>query len=103
MNVKWFPAAERDINGIYEYYATKSQRVATDLYNSILDDVDRLEINPYIAAIEPLLDENPKSYRSLITGKRKIKIVYYVENETVFISRIWDCRQNPKKLKNSIK
>ena len=103
MSAKWFPAAEKDINRIYEYYATKSQRAATDLYNSILDDVDRLENNPYIAAIEPLLDGNPKSYRSLVTGKRKMKIVYYVENEIVCISRIWDCRQNPKKLGISLK
>ena len=39
MNVKWFPAAEKDINGIYEYYTTKCQCVTVDMYNCILDDV----------------------------------------------------------------
>ena len=103
MRIKWFPAAIKDIDGIYEYYSKKNQRAATDLYNGILDDAERLSNNPYIAAIEPLLSEMPKSYRSLVSGKGKIKIIYHVKDDILIIVRIWDCRQNPEKLKKSLR
>ncbi len=102
MRIKWFPNAIRDINGLYEYYAEKSLHASSSIYNNILDDIDLLSVNPYIAAVEPLLEDKPKGYRSYIVSKGKIKIVYYVENDIIHIARIWACRQNPKKLKSSL-
>ncbi len=102
MRVVWSFISAKDLNGIFEYYAKRSPRAAAEIYNSILDAADLLAVSPYIAAFEPLLNDFPKTYRSFVTSKRKFKIIYYVENDMVHIARVWDCRQNPEKLKKQL-
>lgn len=46
---------------------------------------------------EPLLIKYSVIYRYLIKGD--YKIIYSIENDEVIINRIFDTRQNPKKLK----
>lgn len=89
------------LDGIYDYIRRKSERAAAKLYNNILDEAHKLIAHPQIAAIEPLLDAEAETYRSLVV-RRNYKIVYRVEKETIYIIDIWDCRQNPKKLKKRV-
>ena len=99
MTVQWYSDALNDLEQIYEYYYTDSPRSAALLYNRILDDVEILKTHPYIAAIEPILNDCPEGYRSLVVAKGMYKVVYYVADESVFIVQVFSCRQDTEKLK----
>ncbi len=101
MKIRWFPEAAKDLERIYEYYAPKSLRAATVMYNNVFEKVEILKSHPQIAAIEPLLSDLPQSYRSLVVEK-KFKVIYYIEDNMVSIARVWDCRQDPEKLRKSL-
>lgn len=47
------------------------------------------------------LKDNPMIYRSLVACKH-YKLIYRVEKNIIKIVAVWDCRQNPKKLKRVI-
>jgi len=99
MTIKWYIEAVGDLNKIYDYYVTKSPRVAAMLYNKILDDVEILKTQPYVAIVEQMLAGCPEGYRSLMVGN--YKVVYFIKDDLVLIVQIFDCRQNPTKLKRT--
>lgn len=103
MKIKWYSVAVKDLNEIYEYYTTKSPRAAAMLYDSIVTGAEILENHPYIAAVEQVLIDCPETYRSLLVAKGKYKIVYYIEGDVIHIVQVFGCRQNPEKLKRSLK
>ena len=98
-NVKWSPSAQNDIEKIYAFYAEKSVNAAVKVFNGIIDDTEILKHNPQIAPVEQFLLNNTKTYRSLVASKGKYKVVFFVEDRTIYIARIWNCRQNPKSLR----
>ncbi|MBQ3656228.1 MAG: type II toxin-antitoxin system RelE/ParE family toxin [Bacteroidales bacterium] len=53
--------------------------------------------NPYIGALEPVLSERSKSYRSILVCNMD-RMVYYVDdNNIIHISAFWDCRSDAGK------
>ena len=99
MTVKWYIEAAGDLDKIYNYYVTRNPRVAAMLYNKILDSVEILKTQPYVATVEQILIGYPEGYRSLVVGN--YKVVYFIEDNLVLIVQIFDCRQNPIKLKRT--
>ena len=95
------PEALEDMENIYRYYADQNEVYATELYNQIIEEAEQLQYFPQLAQKEPLLEEYAEEYRSLVV-QNDYKIVYFVENETVNVVTVFDCRQNPKKLKMNI-
>ncbi len=83
---------------IYDFYVQKSVQAATNIYNGIIDEADLLVTNPNMAAIEPLLVKYPEAYRSLVVSKGRFKVVYFLENDNICVTRVWDCRKNPAML-----
>ncbi len=88
MIIKWSPAAIRDLDETFDFYATKSLQAAARLYNSIIDEAEILKSQPYIAAVEPVFEEFTEVIRSLFVCKGKFKIVYHIENGTVYVFRV---------------
>ncbi|WP_394350177.1 type II toxin-antitoxin system RelE/ParE family toxin [Mucilaginibacter arboris] len=74
-------------------------RTAKNLVNGIIDATINLEQNPYIGQVEDLLSERIQEFRYLVF--KNYKIIYWVDNtnKKVFISNIFDTRQNPDKIK----
>jgi len=101
MKLLWFADAIADLNEIYDYYVTLNPRAAAILYNSILDDAEIVRINPHIAPIEPLLDDLPEKYRSLLVAKARYKLIYYIDNECIFVVQVYSSRRNPARLRNT--
>jgi plasmid stabilization system protein ParE len=101
MNLLWYSDAVADLEEIYDYYVVLNPRSATMLYNSILDDTEILRSHPYIAPLEQLLDDLPEGYRSLLVAKGRYKLVYYIENESIFVVQIFACRSNTERLRNT--
>jgi plasmid stabilization system protein ParE len=99
MTVKWFKEAAADLDEIYDYYVAKDTRAAALLYNKILDDVEILKTQPYVAAIEQMLIDCREGYRSLVIGN--YKVVYFIKDDFVLIVQVFDCRQTPVKLKRT--
>jgi hypothetical protein len=52
--------------------------------------------------IEWDLSEKDEEYRSLLVRKY-FKIIYFIENENIYIAAVWDCRQDPYTNINKIK
>jgi plasmid stabilization system protein ParE len=101
MRVVWSKLAEKRMDDVFEWYERKNKSVAIKIYNEILDSVEILKTFPYIAAIEPLLVDCAKTYRSLVV-KCLFKIVYRIENEDIYIVTVWNCRQKPNNLRGEI-
>ena len=98
--IVWLPVAQRNLKSIYKFISKKSVRAAIKIHNKILDAVEPLLYFPQMAPIESLLEDRDKVYRALVVDK--YKIVYYVENNIIYIAAVWDCRQNTEKLKKRI-
>ena len=95
----WLQEASEDMEELYNYYAEKSINTAIRIYNGILEETDILICHPNLAAIEQLLNDFTKTYRSLVVSKGRYKLVYTVENGNIYIVRVWNCNREPEKLR----
>ena len=89
------------INIFNFYNEIASYHVAQNIINKIVDKTILLIEQPYIGQIEESLVDMEFEYRYLIESN--YKIIYRIETSIVIISSVFDCRQNPDKLKDIIK
>jgi len=101
MIIQWTQKAENQLDEIFDFIKVESEISAVRIYNQILDEVEILAKFPNIAPVEPLLENEPITYRSLLV-KRIYKVVYFVNDKLIYIVAVFDCRQNPDKLKKYI-
>ena len=100
--VKWMPVAQLDLDEIYQFYLPKSEQAAIDIWNRLLDSADPLKTFAYSGPREPLLADREKEYHSLVVEKH-FKLIYYIEDNIVRITAVWDTRRSPEYLKYSVK
>ena len=98
IKLKWLPRAIALLDDIYEYYSEKSERSAIRIYNQLLDSAEPLKTFPYAGISEPLLEEFPQNFRSLVVEKH-FKPIYTISPTLIEIHAIWDCRQDNWRLK----
>ena len=103
MEINWQPHATKALREIYRFYARLNTRVADKIVDTILSAVARLSVSPEMAPIEQQLEGLPDIYRSVVAHKL-FKVVYVVDKdaEQIVIISVWDCRQNPEKLRRGI-
>ena len=70
-------------------------RAAEKFYKKTEEWQDVLSSSPKAGKIEPLLNNRSRSYRSIVITKQA-KLIYYIEDETVFIVDFWDTRREPQ-------
>lgn len=100
MIIYWTQFAEDKLEDIFIYHKFKAGiSIAKNLVNGIVEATVDLEHNPYIEQTEDLLLERVQGFRYLVF--KNYKIIYWVDNtnKKVFISNIFDTRQNPNKIK----
>ena len=100
LTVYWTQFAENKLEDIFSYYESKAGlRVANKLVFEIVDKTIGLEKNPLIGQKEPLLATRPEDFRYLIC--KSFKIIYWNNNirKRIEIVNVFDCRQNPEKIK----
>ena len=89
--------AKLQLKEIYGYYATEaSESVALKIVNKILDEIARIERHPNIGTQETYLNSLHLHHKYLVIDN--YKIIFRKEAETLFITDIFDCRQDPKKM-----
>ena len=97
--VVWTDVAIEELRSIYDYlYFQASKSVADKISNAIVDRTLLLEQTPRLGQKEEMLAHLNKEIRYLIEGN--YKIVYLVDENLVSIATVFDCRQNPQKLKS---
>lgn len=104
MNLFILPKAMQRLDEIYDYIFSFSEIAASGIYNEILDELNKLELFPYIGSVEPVLADCGKIFRSLVIMSN-YKVIYYVEEDenAVYVATVWDCRQNPEKFREEVK
>ena len=103
MNVEWTPQARSAVieTMIYieETFGTKAM---SDFADAIAESEMYLARDPYMFKIEPLLESCADTFRGLLVKKIN-KIIYRIDNNSVYIVDFWNLRMSPKKLQNRIK
>ena len=102
MTVIWTIPAKYRLKEIYLYYKhTASVTIAKNLIKKIFETTRSLPPNPKMGSVEGLLKHKKEEYRYLVKGN--YKILYKMKGEEIFITDIFDCRQNPEKMKVDIR
>jgi len=98
IRIEWSELSERQLKDIFDYYSIEvSPRIARKIINRILNRVTLLESNPLAGPKEELLANYPEEYRFLVESN--YKIIYWNMNNVITIVSVFDCRQNPEKIK----
>jgi toxin ParE1/3/4 len=96
--VSWSDKANSDLENVFDYYKIEANlRVARKLVKALVSSTIQLKYTPRIGAVETLFTIDGIELRYLVKGN--YKILYYIQVNTVIIARVFDCRQNPIKMK----
>lgn len=98
MQVKILEPAEEDLETAYLFYERQSQGLGAYFLDSIYSDIDSLV---FFAGIHPQVF----GYHRLLAKRFPYAIYYRVNDNTVIVTAVLDCRQNPvqiiKRLRNT--
>ena len=79
----------------------KLQQVPDEKIHEIVDRIfqriSSLADRPFLGQVESILFQHQKRHRRLIEGP--YKIIYYIENNVVYVTDIFDSRQDPLSMK----
>ena len=95
--VKWTSNAKEDLLNIVDYIKKDSLSAARKVYEQIKEKAQSSNFFPLRGRVVPeLLKEGITIYRELI--EQPWRIMYKIENDTVYIMAIFDSRQNVEEL-----
>ncbi len=98
MDIIWTFEALEDAKQVYNYYKSKvSIRSANSIKSKIFTSVKNLQKQARKGQVEELLLHKQGEYRYLVTGN--YKIIYKLTGKEIYIMKVFDCRQNPVKIK----
>lgn len=92
------PDAETSLVRALEFYESRlSAKQLSVLYDRVMSRIGSLRDAVFHGQLEMALAHRGKGHRRLIEGH--FKIIYRVEDETVYVTDIFDSRQHPEKMK----
>ena len=98
IRIEWSEVSERHLKDIFDYYSVEANlRIAKKIVNRIVERVSILEKNPLAGPKEELLKGRVEDYRYLVESN--YKIIYWKKDNLITIASVFDCRQNPQKIK----
>ncbi|MBL4652569.1 MAG: type II toxin-antitoxin system RelE/ParE family toxin [Flavobacteriales bacterium] len=103
LTVLWTRFAENKLEDIYNYYKKEvGLNLASKMITNIIDSTISLKHSPRIGQIEHLLAQRKQEFRYLIV--KNYKVIYWIEEDKrqIKIANVFDCRQNPIKLSETI-
>ena len=95
MEVLWRKKACDELEAIYKNIKKESPQNAVLVFNGIYDLATSLSDFPNKFPIEPLINIEKVRYAVIWS----FKIIYAVEKDSIIILRVFNTKQNPKKLK----
>lgn len=101
MIVEWSNRAETRLEEIFNYHNEKAGlKTAQKIIRKIYSRAAILVANPQAGPREELLKNRPVEFRYLVEGN--YKILYWLELGKATISTVFDCRQNPEKIREEV-
>lgn len=95
--VKWTSNAKEDLLNVLDYIKKDSLNAARKVYEQIKEKIQSSNLFSLRGRVVPeLLKEGITIYRELIA--QPYRIMYKIENDTVYIMAIFDSRQNIEEL-----
>lgn len=96
--IQWTEAALKNVRKLYHFYCkTASEEVARKIIEPLFHFVKTLENMSEIGQEEPTLKPLNDGHRYLVHNH--LKIIYRLKSDTIFITHVFDTRQQPSKLK----
>lgn len=103
MKLIWLSEADTSLREtarrIQIQFGTKSSR---EFLREVRHTERLLRQHPNLGPIEPLQEELPKTYRSIVV-KGLNKMVYRIDGDTIIIADFWDVRRDPESLAAQVK
>jgi plasmid stabilization system protein ParE len=97
MKVYWTKFALNSLSEVYKYYKINvSITIANNIRQGILSSTNQLEKHTLSGQIEENLLNLGKGHRYIIRGN--YKIIYNIQNQKVYVTDVFDTRQNPDKI-----
>lgn len=97
MQVQLTVFANQQLKEIHNYYsATVSVKVASEIINRIFDSIETLERLPTIGTTENSLKKLGYRHRFIVSGN--YKIIFCEIEGVIFVTDIFDARQDPSKI-----
>ena len=101
MKVLWTKFALSSLRDIYIFYKEKANiSVANRIRDEVLTSTDQLENHALSGQREGSLEDLKESHRYILRGQ--YKIIYRIKNDEVFITDVFDTRQDPEKIKTRV-
>lgn len=102
MKVTWTHIAKIQAHDILSYgKLVFGKVVAAKMARKLEKNNTLLASNPLLGPIEPALEKHNLGYRYIMINS-VYKEIYYIDNDTIYIVAIWDCRQYPIYLQDMI-
>ncbi len=96
--VQWSKFALKKLQQVHKFYLKIADKeIADKIVEEIFNTIKTLSHSSFIGQQEPVLEKLKKNHRYLLT--HHCKIIYKIELNKVYITHVFDTRQNPKKLK----
>ena len=103
MNIIWTNPAIDELGKTIRYITNNYGNKSVAKFNrQLAKSIKMISNNPQSAPKELLLENEEEEFRSIVINRLN-KLVYYIDNNTLYIADIWDCRRAPKNLTNRIK
>ena len=103
MKVVWDPRAKQTRSQVANYIRREfGAKRKIRFLQDVRDTVKNLSKAPYIGQIDPLFTDRPQTYRSVIVNGLN-KMVYRVEDDTIYIVAFWDTRSEPERQAELVK
>ncbi len=98
MEIEWTEIAKKNIRKLYKFYSkTASEEVAKKILEPLFPFVLTLKEINLIGQEEADLKHLKSGHRYLVFGHNKI--IYKLKSEKIYITHVFDTRQDPVKLK----
>ncbi|GJM34077.1 MAG: hypothetical protein DHS20C18_30780 [Saprospiraceae bacterium] len=99
MKVKLTANSRRRLQQIRDYHSKiGNAKKGRKITRSILSEAKKLEKHPELGQVEKYLEKEGKGHRYLLVDQL-YKIIYLIVKPIIFITDIFDARQDPDKMK----
>jgi len=95
--IRWTANAKADLPNIVGYIKEESADAAKNVYNRLREKAQSIKLFPLRGRVVPELHkEGIILYREIVTPP--YRIIYKIENDTIYIMAIFDSRQNVEEI-----
>lgn len=95
MRVKWLHSANKGRQDVAGYIRMKFGEERKNIFlQHVRQTTQRLKQYPDIGRVDPMFVDLSRSYRSIVIDGLS-KLVYFVEDDVIYIAAFWDTRRLP--------